>query len=138
MMVEKGNEFVGELVVNLKRYNRYWFGFFYLIVMFLIGCYYVFIIYVFFCGDCSKLKILGGIKDNKKLYMLSGFVNMFLFKYFGSLSWYLYDVVMIVNLGKLVGGLWWRLFIMFLFVCGLFFLVIRRIRRRRRVVSLKV
>lgn len=138
MMAEKGNEFVGELVANLKRYNRHWLGLPYPTVMFSTGCHYASTIHAFFRGDRSKLKILGGTKDNKKLHMLSGPVNTPLFKHLGSSSWHSYDAAMIVNLGKSVGGSRWRLPIMFLFACGLFFLVIRRIRRRRRVASLKV
>ncbi|KAK4667901.1 uncharacterized protein QC764_703680 [Podospora pseudoanserina] len=138
MMAEKGNEFVGELVANLKRYNRHWLGLPYPTVMFSTGCHYASTIHAFFRGDRSKLKILGGTKDNKKLHMLSGPVNTPLFKHLGSSSWHSYDAAMIVNLGKSVGGSRWRLPIMFLLACGLFFLVIRRIRRRRRATSLKV
>ncbi|KAK4201947.1 family 32 putative glycosyltransferase [Triangularia verruculosa] len=136
MMAEKRNKFVGELVDNLKRYNRHWLGLPYPTVMFSTGCHYASTIHAFFKGDRSKLKILGGIKGNKKLHMLSGPVNTPLFKHLGSSSWHSYDAAMIVNLGKSVGGSRWRLPILFLFAGGLFFLIIRRIRRR--VGSLKV
>ncbi|KAK0666524.1 hypothetical protein QBC41DRAFT_358020 [Cercophora samala] len=136
MMAAKGNEFVGELVNNLKRYNRHWLGLPYPTVMFSTGCHYASTIHAFFSGDRSKLKILGGTKDNKKLHMLSGPVNTPLFKHLGSSSWHSYDAAMIVNLGKSVGGSRWRLPIMFVLAGGFFFLVIRRIRRR--IANLKV
>ncbi|KAK4178126.1 hypothetical protein QBC36DRAFT_110999 [Triangularia setosa] len=136
MMAEKGNNFVGELVTNLKRYNRHWLGLPYPTVMFSTGCHYASTIHAFFEGDRSKLKILGGTTDNKKLHMLSGPVNTPLFKHLGSSSWHSYDAAMIVNLGKSVGWSRWKLPIMFLFAGGLFFLIIRKVRRR--VGSLKV
>jgi len=40
MMASPRNEFVGELVHNLERYNRHWLGLPYPTVMFSTGCHY--------------------------------------------------------------------------------------------------
>ncbi len=147
MMAAKGNEYVGKLVENLKRYNRHWLGLPYPTVMFSTGCHYA--SYVPFCTppftqvltgyrynrtihtlqpNRTSLKILAGPRSHPRMHNLNGPVSTPLFNHLGSSSWHSYDAAMIVGLGKHHGR---KLPILFGVGVAVGFVLIRRARRRR-------
>ncbi|KAK3322681.1 glycosyltransferase family 32 protein [Apodospora peruviana] len=131
MMAAKGNRFVGELVRNLREYNRHWLFLPYPTVMFSTGCHYASTIHSL-QPNRVDLKILGGTKENPNLHRLNGRVSTPIFEHLGSSSWHSYDAAIIYNLGK--SGSKWQVPV--LAVCGVIVasVVVRRLRRRRRLV----
>ncbi|KAL2165895.1 hypothetical protein VTG60DRAFT_3613 [Thermothelomyces hinnuleus] len=103
MMANSGNAYVGELVNNLKRYNRHWLGLPYPTVMFSTGCHYASTIHSL-QPDREDLKILAGTRENPKMHSLNGNVSTPIFNHLGSSSWHSYDAAMIVRLGKGIGS----------------------------------
>ena len=147
MMASKHNTFVGDIIRNLKAYNRQWFGMPYTTVMFSTGCHFasyvcpVIFAYRWTVGltpdrtihasqpNRSELKILAGPKDNFKLHSLNGPVSTPIFDHLGSSSWHAYDASLIVALGKFSSLLRPLLIVS---VVGLtLFVALRRIRRQK-------
>ncbi|KAK4160645.1 glycosyltransferase [Cladorrhinum sp. PSN259] len=126
MMAAKGNEFVGQLVDNLKRYNRHWLGLPYPTVMFSTGCHYASTIHAF-QSNRTELKILSGTRENPKMHSLNGPVSTPIFNHLGSSSWHSYDAALIVSIGKAHA---WTLPLMMMMGSLVSFILIRRIRRR--------
>jgi len=136
MMASPRNEFVGELVHNLERYNRHWLGLPYPTVMFSTGCHYASTIHAF-QRDRSNLKILAGSKGLPNMHRLNGPVSTPLFDHLGSSSWHSYDAAMIVSLSRSGGS--WLLFPAAMLCCGVCvsFVLIRRTRGRSRTRMLR-
>ncbi|KAK3369432.1 glycosyltransferase family 32 protein [Lasiosphaeria ovina] len=124
MMASKRNEFVGNLVANLRRYNRHWIFLPYPTVMFSTGCHYASTIHAF-QRDRSTLKILAGTKDNFRMHSLNGPVSTPIFNHLGSSSWHSYDAALIVTLGRS-----WRLPVILVGGVAVAFFVVRRTKRR--------
>ncbi|KAK3987465.1 glycosyltransferase [Cladorrhinum sp. PSN332] len=127
MMASRGNEFVGELVGNLKRYNRGWMGLPYPTVMFSTGCHYASTIHAL-QSNRTELKILSGTRENPRMHSLNGAVSTPIFNHLGSSSWHSYDAALIVSVGKAHA---WRLPLMMIAGSLVSFVFIRRFRRRR-------
>ncbi|KAL2181136.1 uncharacterized protein P884DRAFT_213794 [Thermothelomyces heterothallicus CBS 202.75] len=107
IMASRGNAYVGELVNNLKRYNRHWLGLPYPTVMFSTGLPLATLRTTIHSlqTDREDLKILAGTRENPKMHSPHGDVSTPTFNHLGSSSWCSYDAAMIVRLGKDVGAM---------------------------------
>ncbi|KNG85327.1 glycosyl transferase [Aspergillus nomiae NRRL 13137] len=88
------NSFVRDLIDNLPRFNRRWFLFPYVTVMFSTGCHYASMIYTT-QPNRTSLRILSGPSDNPNLHMLNGFVDTPLFRHLGTSSWHANDALFV-------------------------------------------
>ncbi|EGG01008.1 family 32 glycosyltransferase [Melampsora larici-populina 98AG31] len=124
MMAEAGHPFLAQLVRNLKRYDRSWFGIPYADIMFSTGPMFLSSEHLRFSSKLRShdLRILGGAEQR-----LSGKVVTPLFRHLGSSSWHGQDahltlmikdaifhpIVAVGLLGLLAGaalvGSWWTL-----------------------------
>ncbi|AEO68738.1 glycosyltransferase family 32 protein [Thermothielavioides terrestris NRRL 8126] len=127
MMASKGNEYIGKLVQNLRRYNRNWLGLPYPTVMFSTGCHYASTIHAF-QRNRTELKILAGPPGNRRMHSLNGPVSTPIFNHLGSSSWHSYDAAMIVSLGKSHG---WKAPLGLIVGVALAFYIVRRTKKRR-------
>ncbi|KAM7217580.1 glycosyltransferase [Rhypophila decipiens] len=124
MMASKRNEFVGEIVRNLERYNRHWLLLPYPTVMFSTGCHYASL-----QPNRHELKVLAGTKSDPNMHRLNGQVKTPIFDHLGSSSWHSYDAALILSLGK--SGAQWKIPVLLVGGSLVTFVIMRRIRRRR-------
>ncbi|KAE8136327.1 hypothetical protein BDV38DRAFT_272153 [Aspergillus pseudotamarii] len=88
------NSFVRDLIDNLPRFNRRWFLFPYVTVMFSTGCHYASTIYTT-QPNRTSLRILSGPPDRPNMHMLNGFVDTPLFQHLGTSSWHANDALFV-------------------------------------------
>ncbi|WQF79043.1 Putative glycosyltransferase, DXD sugar-binding, nucleotide-diphospho-sugar transferase [Colletotrichum destructivum] len=100
MMASKNNEFLKDIILSLKTYNRWWFGLAYPTVMFSTGCHFASTIHSL-QRNRTAIKVLAGPKGNPNLHRLNGAVSTPLFDHLGSSSWHSFDAAFIVSLGRL-------------------------------------
>ncbi|OGM45767.1 glycosyl transferase [Aspergillus bombycis] len=88
------NSFVRDLIDNLPRFNRRWFLFPYVTVMFSTGCHYASTIYTTQANRTS-LRILSGTPGRPNMHMLNGEVDTPLFRHLGTSSWHANDALFV-------------------------------------------
>ncbi|KAG9254523.1 putative glycosyl transferase [Emericellopsis atlantica] len=99
LMASRANEFVGNILQNLKTYDRNWFYLPYVTVMFSTGGHFASALHARL-PNRAESKILSGPLSNPKLHSLNGQAVTPIFNHLGSSSWHSFDGWFLMLLGR--------------------------------------